>query len=270
MGDMRPKPQYEQRSLAFMTEGRGESPEADREGTETPTAKRDPDEFLLPTAFDGLASGPLFYPSAGDDIELPIKTFAPWIRDFWFVDKCYDLNSRNYDPNRLFGRRHQLVSDEREILTGTTLRNRTPFEIEVRHERYWVSGGVGLVTIHRCQGHGYNAFRTVFKDRGLKIAVFFHRGDSPGEGGSNFFWLGSGRRLGSGRLENVLDCLELGGLVVSDGSLAMPQFSWSGPETRITADDLPPPFECLARRLHCVGHLGHRYGPTLVWKVSEA
>ena len=40
MGDMRLKIQY-QLPLAFMTEGRGETPDADREGTESPTAKRD-------------------------------------------------------------------------------------------------------------------------------------------------------------------------------------------------------------------------------------
>src|SRR5215472_6368767 len=43
MGDRRPKIQYEQLPLAFMTEGRGETPEADREGTESPTAKRGPE-----------------------------------------------------------------------------------------------------------------------------------------------------------------------------------------------------------------------------------
>ncbi len=43
MGDMRPKIQYQQLPLAFMTEGRGETPEADREGTESPTAKREPE-----------------------------------------------------------------------------------------------------------------------------------------------------------------------------------------------------------------------------------
>src|SRR4051812_32495222 len=40
MGDMRPKIQYEQLPLAFMTEGRGETPVAGPEGTESPTAKR--------------------------------------------------------------------------------------------------------------------------------------------------------------------------------------------------------------------------------------
>jgi RNA-directed DNA polymerase len=43
MGDRRPKIQYLQLPLAFMTEGRGETPEAVREGTESPTAKREPE-----------------------------------------------------------------------------------------------------------------------------------------------------------------------------------------------------------------------------------
>ena len=47
MGDMRLKIQYQQLPLAFMTEGRGETPEADREGTESPTAKREPETRRL-------------------------------------------------------------------------------------------------------------------------------------------------------------------------------------------------------------------------------
>ncbi len=42
MGDMRPKIQY-QLPLVFMAEGRGETSDADREGTESPTAKREPE-----------------------------------------------------------------------------------------------------------------------------------------------------------------------------------------------------------------------------------
>src|SRR3954447_3027287 len=42
MGDMRPKIQY-QLPLAFMTEGRGDAPDAGLEGTESPTAKRGPE-----------------------------------------------------------------------------------------------------------------------------------------------------------------------------------------------------------------------------------
>src|SRR4029453_14733402 len=43
MGDRRPKIQYEQLPLAFMTEDRGDAPVAGPEGIESPTAKRGPE-----------------------------------------------------------------------------------------------------------------------------------------------------------------------------------------------------------------------------------
>src|SRR4051794_1977083 len=43
MGDRRPKIQYLQSQLAFMSEVRGETPDAGHEGTESPTAKREPE-----------------------------------------------------------------------------------------------------------------------------------------------------------------------------------------------------------------------------------
>ena len=42
MGDMRPKIQY-QLPLAFMAEGQGETSDTAHEGTESPTAKREPE-----------------------------------------------------------------------------------------------------------------------------------------------------------------------------------------------------------------------------------
>jgi RNA-directed DNA polymerase len=47
MGDMRPKIQYEQLPLAFMTEGRGETPNAGHGGTESLTAKRGPESRAI-------------------------------------------------------------------------------------------------------------------------------------------------------------------------------------------------------------------------------
>ena len=57
MGDMRLKIQYQQLPLAFMTEGRGETPDAGREGTESSTAKREPEnpatvESLMEEVFE--------------------------------------------------------------------------------------------------------------------------------------------------------------------------------------------------------------------------
>jgi RNA-directed DNA polymerase len=44
MGDMRPKIQYLQSQLAFMTEVWGETPDAGHEGTESPKAKRESED----------------------------------------------------------------------------------------------------------------------------------------------------------------------------------------------------------------------------------
>src|SRR5262249_60699664 len=44
MGDTRPKIQYLQLPLAFMTEDRGDAPVSGPEGTESPTAKRGPED----------------------------------------------------------------------------------------------------------------------------------------------------------------------------------------------------------------------------------
>ena len=60
MGDRRPKIQYQQLPLAFMTEGRGETPEADREGTESPTAKRGPEN---PVTGESLRTGAVSFQS---------------------------------------------------------------------------------------------------------------------------------------------------------------------------------------------------------------
>ena len=63
MGDRRPKIQYQQLPLAFMTEGRGETPDAGREGTESPTAKRGPES-----------------PAAGESLMEEVGGVWPWLR----------------------------------------------------------------------------------------------------------------------------------------------------------------------------------------------
>jgi hypothetical protein len=112
-------------------------------------------------------------------------------------------------------------------------------------------------------GRGYDVFRYAFLTLRKPISVFFHRGDSPGESGSNFYW------LGRKRLRDVIACLEPGGLVVSDGSLTVRQFrSFHGKEANGSeAMQSAESFELAFRSWQCVGHLENRYGPTLVWKA---
>ena len=213
------------------------------------------DVVIIPDAVRGLSGGALFYPSAGADLEIPLHAFRPWISDFWFVDQSYAVENQ-YGPR-------DLLEDVRlEEVNGVTLRSGSPYRIAIRHETYRTENG-RTFTIHACRGRGYDAFRSLIRGNGRKLSVFFHRGDSPAEGGSNFYW------LGRKRLVNVLQQLEAGGLVVSDGSLALKHFRRSIAEEASPDLSSIKSFEAKGYRFECVGYLGHRYGPTIVWKTSQ-
>jgi len=67
----------------------------------------------------------------------------------------------------------------------------------------------------------------------------------------------------------VGDVLEPGGLIASDGSLAILQLAaFKGHPRGEEAFDAAKPFTRFGRTFCCVGYLDERYGPTLVWKVT--
>jgi hypothetical protein len=211
---------------------------------------------LVSDAFRGLSEGVLFYPSAGTDLDLPLRVFRPWLNEFWFVDPSYDVDKR-YGPRDLFLENVQL-----EETDGATLRCGTPYRITIRHEVYRTDAGDAF-SVHACRGRGFDVFNSQFRAKGRMLTVFFHRGDSLGEGGSNFYW------LGRKRLEAVLKQLEPGGIVVSDGSLALRQFRHELDNEAPSDFSSISPFHAKGYHFQCVGYLGQRYGPTLAWKTGR-
>ena len=214
-----------------------------------------PDEVL-----EHLRTGNLFYPSAGDDILTPIEVFSSRLSNFWFVDIEYSgqpLLENNPD--------YQLVSNQKRIVSGETLVKHKPFEIEVYQETYERRQDQRRITVYQCKGYGYDAFRTLLKSQQTQLSVFFYRGDSPGESGSGFYW------LKKARLKNILEVLEDYGLIISDGSNAIREISTfhrcSGLGSE--AQERVQPFTFAKRRFECVGYLGEKYGPTLVWQVRR-
>ncbi len=203
----------------------------------------------------------LFYPSAGDDLLDPIKTFLPHVDDFWFVDITYGLRS-----NALTEPSYQCVDVSNEVLRGVTIKRKLDFRIRVQTERYAHVPTGRRFTVNMCKGRGYNAFRVAIRDRGKRLSVFYYRGDSMGEGGSGFYWL---RKGAVARI--VLAQLDPCAVVVSDGSNAMSQFSRYRRNLALGADAVAKckSFEYGGRRLECIDYLGQRNGSTLAWRVEN-
>ena len=220
------------------------------------------DEVLEP-----LQAGTLFYPSAGYDIATPIEIFSSRLNNFWFIDTIYGgepLLREDSDYRPIPGQSRE------KIKTGRTLKKHEPFEIKIYQETYERKQDQRRITVHQCKGRGYDAFRTLrtlLKSQQTQLSVFFYRGDSPttGEGGSGFYW------LKKPRLKDILEVLEDYGLIISDGSNAIRELSTfhrsSGVES--AAQERVQPFTFANRLFECVGYLGERYGPTLVWQVKR-
>jgi hypothetical protein len=58
-------------------------------------------------------------------------------------------------------------------------------------------------------------------------------------------------------------------LIVSDGSLAISQFRGRLQHHAPASLSSIEPFEAAGHRFVCVGYVGERNGPTLVWKTSR-
>ena len=230
------------------------------------------DAFVAPSALVGI-HGPLFYPSAGEDWNDPVRLFFPAVREFWFVDPRYFVESERADGSEpaLNGNadfkfeRFELSGPptaRRETRVGADGREYPYLEPCTRTEYYRHHTTNESLVLHRRRGYGQRSIEKV-----PNIGVFFHRGDSRGEGGSNVYW------LSNHWVPHWLGRLPDGGLVATDGSLAqcrqLRRFHRSN-TTPTEAFHQSAPFTKWGRRWTCVGWADRRYGPTLIWQLSAS
>jgi hypothetical protein len=197
-----------------------------------------PSEVLAP-----IRHSVLFYPCSGQDLNAPIKLFAPAVSSFIFVD---------------------IRRPRRPDLAGFARPLSKPRQ----------AGGPDEF-VHTDSGHEFRLHRIRNRaeeilDELPEIGVFFFRGDNPvnGEGSSGVLW------LGGILFSRVLRLLIPGGLVVTDGSNPGP----GGPShlsdfyhnrnVRDSAMSAARAFEYEGRHFRCVGYVGEKNGPTLVWQVK--
>ena len=110
----------------------------------------------------------LFYPSAGKDFFFPLLVGLPFCTDFFFYEEA-----RHRDGKIVLRRAiRELVPNVECIELEAAENECLEFEFDSVSRRAWI--------VHEDN--------MTFLDKDIPIAFYFHRGDSPGEGGSGQSW----------------------------------------------------------------------------------
>jgi hypothetical protein len=198
----------------------------------------DIDVRISPEILAAQSGKALFYPCSGMDYWEPLALFAPWVQDFYFVDKAYfcpgdqDMRERpmgqsvyRLNPRLLEHPDYQI----REVRISGDGESHTDYRPDYSEERIdpltdsrWIVPPVlrteiythlpsgREIRVHFWRNDGVTALLSLATT--IDLGVFFYRGDSMGEGGSGVMWMQL--RL----ISLVLFLLADQGLVVTDGS----------------------------------------------------
>jgi hypothetical protein len=236
--------------------------------------------FIEAPSLKALRGQSLFYPAAGSDWHEALELFVDHIDEFHFCDTHYSspgsLPSPFSNPQS-----YQLVSSDlrgkstARIEPPTTERPYPYLELGSLRQVYERVSDSRRVTVVRRRGFGQCAIHE-FSDH--SIGVFVHRGDSPGEGGSNVYFLANRHRdyePTSNLFDKLAQKLSDHALVLSDGSNADPDFLKRFHRDKISGAEAyallrgQPPHRFGEFFWRCVGHVCRRNGPTLVWELMR-
>lgn len=236
-----------------------------------------PDHHIADEWIAAVEGTSFFYPCAGGDHDEPLSVFQNHIDTFWFSDINYrrglklpPVSLANFCrvKRTVLGAPHSQL----EMRTAGESHHRfiEPSKLVETYER---RGDGRRISIIRRRGFGQIALTEEFKQRSL--GVFMHRGDSTGEGGSNVFFLANIKKryepLGN-LFDKLADRLADRAMIISDGSnTSIPQLRVHRQATGCDAfsDHHGHEFGFGGFRWCCVGWLGRRYGPTLVWGLTR-
>jgi hypothetical protein len=215
----------------------------------------------------------LFYPASARDYLLPIQMFAPYIRDFWFVDIAYFgcFDPLGNEPSLSLDRGYKLLElrVKDNLVTDEQWKNDPKYPDgppRIRTEEYYDLNSKQRMQVHFYRRRGCTALRQGIN----KLGVFFYRRDSN-EGGSSTKWLGK-------HMNDILEKIIDGGLLVTDGS----NCEWTNTYTPLrrfhggkdfgakTVEMARPFTDKVGNKFQCIGYAGEGYGPTLVWQVHKA
>lgn len=224
-------------------------------------------------------TGVLFYPCSGNDVIAPVRMFSAHLSDLWFVDRGYFI------PGHQDTKRFELDLDAHDVkpilanlnnynpikksVTGPSSYSQIHDDIEpcVMTQNYLDVKSNNVFNLHLRRGYGVSALKNDIR----KISVFYYRGDSEGEGGSGTQW------LNSTHFSEVLKKMANHGLIVTDGSQScgskqyakFATFSKSKVGYESYINNRETFYDNQGFKFECVGFAGHRYGPTLIWKLTK-
>ena len=235
----------------------------------------------------------LFYPCCGKDIYDAISFFHPIVDVFFFCDirDHYITNDHrkikkilsDFDLSETFedyrfaknneDRPSRKIVDARgvERIVLSHLYNKKI----IKQTQIWKNEKENKeIKIIQLVADGYEAFTN---DETLKeIGIFFYRGDSSGEGGSDVGWLETTERKRSGspkggHIEEVLQRMTNNGLVVTDGSNSKGRHNFMYKYSNDPKFQSPKIYDITINknRFKFFGKITPKYGQTLVWQIHK-
>lgn len=239
-------------------------------------------DLVLPASIArSLVGKGFYYPCAGSDWYEPLSLFLPWIDDYLFSDIDYQFNPPKCIP----------LDPKLFVLTDTSIDGPPHCHIESRVdgagkrykdvepatlvERYLETSSQRVISVRRRRGFGQYALAEIPDG---SLGVFFHRGDSLGEGGSGVKFLGNeqARHEPLGNLfKKLTRKLAFPALIVTDGT------NTKVPRLRdiLKMKEMPGGFPDRDQEQFFWGGLTwtyvaqigpSRHGPTFVWCVEPA
>ena len=229
-----------------------------------------PDDWLR-----AASTGDFLYPCAGHDYQPAINILEPYVRNFTFCDLQYPAGLQMkpvLEPPEF-----ELTSSDTEGAAYSEIRivdGHKEIDPSTLIELYRSRRSDRLISIKRRRGFGQFALLSAAP---RSISVFMHRGDSPGEGGSNTYFLAdcNSRYAPIGCLLTKLEeRLTDRAIVLSDGSNTRLKKlkklhcqNISGTEALNSMGGAT--FTHGAFRWSCIGFIDNKYGPTLAWGLER-
>lgn len=209
-----------------------------------------------------VAEGPLFYPGCGRDLIDPIEAFGGMVDEIHFDDWWLPHQIPLGDPKL---RGYQEIVSKSENSRWEKLQAKDWLSPSASQTRvYEKRAGRGESRPARIFTHPWEALECL--DNLDRMAVFFYRGDSDGEGGSGLKW------FGSEIFHKILDKLMPGGLIVTDGRFNRTHEDyWQNLPWMNLKDDQPnEDFLALDQEFVFLGRFGgHHRQEAVVWQVGS-